>query len=56
MSWTYPARIDWGLFLPVELRGGVILEVICPMSEKPTRAEHPRWITAGSRIPGTGRL
>src|SRR5205807_5602217 len=27
MSWTHPARIGWGLFRPVEVRSGVILEV-----------------------------
>ena len=27
MSWTHPARIGWGLFRPVQVRGDVILEV-----------------------------
>src|SRR5713101_4821299 len=47
MSWTHPARIGWGLFRPVEVRGGVILEVsfvLCLRSR-----QRPRSIPAGSQ-------
>jgi hypothetical protein len=45
MSWTHPARIGWGFFRPVEVRGGVILEVSF-VPEKPTAAAS---IPAGSQ-------
>src|SRR2546425_10603254 len=44
MSWTNPARIGWGLFRPVEVRGGVILEasfVLSLRSRQRPRASLP---------------
>jgi hypothetical protein len=47
MSWTYPARIDWGLFRPVEVRGGVILEVSFVLC---LRSRHGPSIPGGSQL------